>query len=180
MSGKRQRRQERAQRDRAALFFTSGRNSQFFVDREQIVISVATPHGRRNLYTFSNKEDLQVGWRVATPPAKIPASSEPFDARFGTAFKQRNASLGVDVNSPLLDTGTVHLEDGFDPPASTLSFILDALHSDKRHEVDLDDIKSVVSQLGSRIAQLNKLSVEQRRHAEPALYALILRCCPTL
>ena len=37
-------------------------------------------------------------------------------------------TLGVDIDSPL-KTGSVHLEDGFDLAASTLSFILDALHN---------------------------------------------------
>jgi hypothetical protein len=61
--------------------------------------------------------------------------------------------------------------------APVLAIILDALESQARHQIDLADIKMIVSQLGSRIAQLDTLTAEYRRHAEDALYTEILRRC---
>jgi hypothetical protein len=198
MSSKRQRRVERAQREKVARVLvdrglapkrrslihepgdTFDYACQLAANQEQIVISVATPHGRRKLYTFSNK-DQQGAWWPATPIGKLASpTTGSFVDRYAAASKQRLHSPNPEPNDPLGAAKTVHLEDGFDPPASVLAFILDALHSDKRHDVDLDDIKVVVSQLGSKITKLSSLDDEQRRHAEPALYAEILRRCTTL
>lgn len=140
--------------------------------RNRITISVATPHGRRKLYTF--RRDRGGSWRASAPLGKLPNTAEPFAVRAAAASRSRQHGLGIDLDQPL-GVGTVHLEDGFDPPASTLSFILDALHSGQRSEVDLGDIKTIVSQFGSRIPRLTALSDEQRQHAQPALYTQILR-----
>lgn len=74
----------------------------------------------------------------------------------------------------------VDLGEGVTPEGSTLVVILDALRSAGRNAVDRDDVKLVLSQLGSRVAQLGTLTEEQRRHAEPALHAEILRRCTTV
>jgi hypothetical protein len=58
--------------------------------------------------------------------------------------------------------------------------IFDALRSAERRTVDIDDLKRVVSQLGSRIKQLPALSAKERRLAEPALYTKIVQLCTTL
>ena len=82
-------------------------------------------------------------------------------------------------NLPLFEPlgETVHLADGVDVAASALTVILEARVSQGRHQVDLADIKVVVSQLGSRLAALDTLTAEQRQLAEPALYAEIVRRC---
>ena len=58
--------------------------------------------------------------------------------------------------------------------------VFDALVSAGRHRIDLADINRIVSQLGSRIVGLPTLAPEQRRIAEPALYAEILRACSSM
>ena|GEM_PF-4855597 len=87
---------------------------------------------------------------------------------------------------------TVHLADGVDIAAGTLAFILDALRSDGRHHVDIDDINLVVSQLGSQIARILELPTLARRDSptpeqveqlttvrliRKALYKEVLRRC---
>ncbi len=87
---------------------------------------------------------------------------------------------------------TVHLADGVDIAAGTMAFILDALRSDGRHHVDIDDINLVVSQLGSQIARIPELPTLARRDSptperveqlttvrliRKALYKEVLRRC---
>jgi hypothetical protein len=67
------------------------------------------------------------------------------------------------------------LSAGFDLPIGIGSVIFDAVRADNRHEVDIDQLKSVVSQLGSRINALTTMGIEQRRLAEPALYVQVIR-----
>jgi hypothetical protein len=71
----------------------------------------------------------------------------------------------------------VHLAESVDVPATMLAVILDALVSGTRHQINLDDVKKIVSQKGADIARLEALTAEQRRLAAPALYAEILRRC---
>lgn len=79
-----------------------------------------------------------------------------------------------------LGEARVDLGDGVTPQGSTLSVILEALYRAGRTEVDRDDLKVVLSQLGSRITQLDKLSDEQQRQAQGALHAQIVGRCTTL
>jgi hypothetical protein len=72
---------------------------------------------------------------------------------------------------------TIHLARGVDVASDTLALILDAVRSDGRHEVEIRDINTVVSQLDSAIAQLPSLPADTRQLAERALYAEILRRC---
>ena len=71
-----------------------------------------------------------------------------------------------------------HLANGVDVSAAMLTAIFEALVSKGRHRIELADLKRVVSQLGSRIAQLDALPDESRLLAEPALYAAILDRLP--
>jgi hypothetical protein len=142
------------------------------------LITVST--GRTKLHTFGKPiEAPHLPWFVETHASR-------------KQFKQRQtpqSPLGVaswpppprrDLGTPSSDElgdGTVHLADGVDVSAGTLAVVLDALRSDERHEVDLDDLKVVVSKHGSRIAQLDSLANEYRRLATAALYTKILECC---
>ena len=65
------------------------------------------------------------------------------------------------------------VERGFDLPIAIGSVILDAVRAYGRHEVDVDNLKVVVSQLGSYITRLGTLT------AEPALYTETLRALRT-
>ncbi|BBY01049.1 hypothetical protein [Mycobacterium seoulense] len=87
-------------------------------------------------------------------------------------------SLGYPVllsrSEPL--PGVVPLAQGVDVRAITLVIIFEALVSKEHHHIDLAKIHRIASDetLGGRIARLHTLSPEQRRIAEPALYAEIL------
>lgn len=72
----------------------------------------------------------------------------------------------------------VSLAPGVNPRADTLSVILDALATSGRSEVDLDDLKAVLSEQGSRItALLNLTDDAQREIARDALYRRITERC---
>jgi hypothetical protein len=91
---------------------------------------------------------------------------------------------GMRIDSDILDTAplpaVVNLAAGVDVAAPVLVAILDALVSDSRHSVNIDDIKVVVSQLGPRLAALDTLDVTQRAVAQAALSAEILKRCTTI
>jgi|SRR6185312_1629476 len=96
----------------------------------------------------------------------------------GASMLQRGERwLGTD-SRPLPDV--IDLAKGVDVSRGTLEVVFDALVSAERHRIDVADLKRVVSQLGSRIRQLNNLSGEQRRLAEPALYTEILARCSSM
>jgi hypothetical protein len=63
-------------------------------------------------------------------------------------------------------------------PAANVIF--DAVRNAGRHAVDIDDVKSIVSELGSRVSKLSQLPAEQRRLAEPALHSAIIERCSTV
>jgi hypothetical protein len=153
------------------------------VTKYLITVSKASRRGRKKLHTFGKLiEADHLRWTVETHVSR-------------KQFKERHAPqspLGVanwppperrDLGSPRyeeLRNGPLHLDNGVDIAAGALTVVLDALRSDQRHEVDLADIKVVVSKHGSQIARLDGLDTETRRHAEAALYTLILRCCTRL
>jgi hypothetical protein len=104
-----------------------------------------------------------------------------FDGRHWWPWNFPGRRNTADDSVPLENRdGTVFLADGVNPAAATLAVVLSALHSDGRNQVDLGDVKVVLSQLGSRIRQLNALDGTQRRHAQQALCVQILRRCTTL
>jgi hypothetical protein len=65
-------------------------------------------------------------------------------------------------------------------PVPAANVIFDAVRNVGRHAVDIDDIKSIVSELGSRISKLGQLTAEQRRLAETALHSAIIERCSTV
>lgn len=65
-------------------------------------------------------------------------------------------------------------------PVVAANVIFNAIRNAGRVTVDIDDIKLVLSQLGSEIVKLRKLPGDQRQHAEAALYSAIIERCSTL
>lgn len=142
----------------------------------RVVITEGTRHGRTKRHTFVVDDDDD-RWTVEPD---IPKLME----------RGHNAGYGQSKNKPL-DTqkwglarkplpAKVPLAPSFDVSSSVLIVVLDALVAAGRHQVDLGDMKVVVSQLGSRIAALDSLPDEKRRLAEAALYTEILGRCTTI
>jgi hypothetical protein len=65
-------------------------------------------------------------------------------------------------------------------PVLAANVIFDAVRDVGRPTVDIDDIKRILSQLGSEIAKLRQLPAEQRRLAESALHSAIIMRCSTV
>jgi hypothetical protein len=157
-----------------------------------ITISKATRHGRRNLHTFVFEDG---NWWAWNPPSRgqidewrretvAAGRAARFDEElvvFGQIDEQPTRPHRTTSDRALKDyEKSVKLADGVNAEGPTLAVILDALHSDRRPSVDIDDIKTVLSELGSQIKRLDTLPDEQRQHATPALYTEILRRCTTL
>lgn len=166
-------------------------------DGYAITVSVATVHGRRTVHNFAF--DAPNGnWWAWNPPSpeqiaehlrglKDSGYTREFDGHlviYGRPDQhpQPRRPEGLGRTRPLNDDygSAVHLSDGVDLDAADLAVILDALRSDERHQVDIADMKRVVSQLGSRIARLGALDETLRGHAVNALYVEILRRCTSL
>lgn len=143
----------------------------------RVVITEGTRHGRAKRHTFVRRFSKESGpsrWRL-----------EPAISIKSTLHEQRQSEQsGEPIRGraePPLKAGTnVTLCGGFKLPATMLVAILDACTSEALHQIDIADIKTIVSQLGSRISQIESLTPEQRRLAEPALYTEILRRCTTI
>jgi hypothetical protein len=118
----------------------------------QVVVKERTRHGARKRHTFSLDEDT---WDEPGGPHWRVLGRQPIPT-------------------------TVNLAKGVDVAATALVVILEALVSGSRHQIDVDNVKVIVSELGSRIAQLGELSAEDRQHAEPALYTEILARCTNI
>lgn len=141
----------------------------------RVVITEGTRHGPAKRHTYVRRFPKSNGpsrWR-----------SEPAISfkTLAHEHKQHGDRPIPGSASPPLEAGTtVVLCNDVDIPVGMLVFILDACASVARHQIDIADIKMIVSQLGSRISQIETLDGEQRRLAEPALYAEILRRCTTI
>jgi hypothetical protein len=138
------------------------------VTKYLITVSMATRHGRTNLHTFGKPVEAEhAPWMPETHSSRkqLKHSRTPLSP-LGVANwpPPPRRDLRTSLYDELGDK-TIDLADGADVSPETLTVILDALRSDQRHEVDLTDLKCVISQLGSRIAKLSSLSDEQRRHA---------------
>lgn len=119
-----------------------------FFEDHRIVASMQGRRGRRKLHTFASKESscMDLADHCLEPVPAI--QSAPW----------RWVGRGM-----LHEMSVASLASGVDVPASTLIVILDALRHFGRHRVDLDDIKLVVSQLGSQISHVHKLPTEPPR-----------------
>jgi hypothetical protein len=149
------------------------------VSKYLVTISTASRHGRSKLHTFGKLiEAPHLRWFVETHAsrkqmAERRVQGSPLPSPWPPPPRRDLGAPPYDV----LPDGTIHLGDGVDVASETLIVILDALRSADRHDVDMDDIKIVVSQQGSRIAGLACLSDEQRHRAEQALHSEILASC---
>lgn len=86
---------------------------------------------------------------------------------------------GSDYRSEPLPA-TVAVGSGVSVAAPSLRVVLDALASGGRHRIEVEDLKVILSQLGSRISHVGVLPAAQRRHAERALHTAILSRCTSL
>lgn len=142
-----------------------------------ITVSVATPRGRRPLRTFSRYPADHLGWWDETPYTRKQLSRRKIPGCQWPSQWPPPARPGTRPGEPT--EGTVHITDGVDTDTVTLTFVLDTLRSNGRHNVDLEDFKSVARQIASHITQLDALGDDQRRHAEQALEKFILLHCAT-
>jgi hypothetical protein len=148
--------------------------SQFLV-----TVSTKTRRGRTNLHTFGIQSEAEhLGWFIETPASlkQVKERTRPGLVLPTSWPPPPRREIGTPYYDQIPD-GPLHLAPGVDIAGGMLTVILDALRSDQRHSVDLDDIKVVVSQCGSHIGQLDSLGEQQRQHAEAALYReILLRC----
>ncbi len=149
-------------RDKVVFIDASGARKTFRKQRYAIVVKTRRGADSRSARTFASNSPGE--WFRVLPRS---------------ARQSRREDLRNGPTTEPLGDGTVHLAEGFEPRASHLTVILDALRSGDRHDVDLADIRLVVTDnsLGRRISSLSTLTAEQRRLAQPALYAEILRRC---
>jgi hypothetical protein len=144
-----------------------------------VTVSTASRRGRTKLHTFGKLNEAQhLRWFTEThasrkqmaqrrvPGSQLPSPWPPPPRR----------ELGAPYYDELPD-GPIRLADGVDVAYEALTMILDAMMSAGRHDVDIDDIKTVVSQQGARITALPGLSDEERQLAESALHSEILESC---
>lgn len=146
-----------------------------------ITVSVATPRGRRPLRTFSRypQHADHLGWWDETPYTRKQLSRRKMHGCRWPSQWPPPARPGTRPGEPI--DGTVHITDGVATDTATLTFILDTLRSDGRHNVDIEDFKSVARQVGSRMTQLRiMMGDDRRRHAEQALQKLILLRCASV
>jgi len=166
---------------------------------DRVVVSVQSDGRRTRLHTFISPPAGQYPgynrWALATPLSRKQA--EKYDADLAElhsraeqipalmplaegARPQVRRKAGDLHYGETLGDKRVSLGYGVSAQGWTLGVIFEALRSAGRSEVDLRDIKTVLSQLGKSITRFNELPVEQWRHAEPALYAEIVRRCTTV
>jgi hypothetical protein len=159
----------------------------------EVQISAPTRRGRTTLHTFAFI-DPGVWWpQIVTTEKQLRAIQREVKAR--REISERGGDLGSPgwlVRPPARATyppgplgkdphALVPLAPGVDIQAGSLAIILDALRGADRHEVDLRDIKVVVSQLGSYINKFCESRPSARQlDARAALYVEILRRCTTL
>lgn len=160
-------------------------------EQDRVTLTTRGEHGRRNLWTFElSRPDAanQRHWLAATPLTAEQAVEVARRRRDGADFAeaavgmmtQRQGPLGLSGGRIAEHDAALHLAAGFDISPQVLCVILDALHAASRRHVDIGDVKTVVSQLGSRCAMLAQLDDETRRRAAPALCAQILARCTTV
>jgi hypothetical protein len=172
---------------------------------DHVVVTTRGRNGPQKLHTFIRGEH---NWRLFTPPTdkqrqRYEQVSTQFDNKTAAPDKvdagtwtDEDAAAYMEKKQKIHrafwpSSGDVHhfdplaearvdLGDGVTPQGSTLAVILEALYGAGRSEVDRDDLKVVLSQLGSRITQLHTLSEEQQAQARAALHAQIVARCTTL
>jgi len=157
-------------------------------------ICAPTRRGRTTLHTFAFLDPVPGGWWPQHVPTEKQTRVLQREVQARREIRERGGDPGSPgwlVRTPARATyppgplgkdphAVVHLAAGVDIQSGSLAVILDALRVADRHEVDLRDIKVVVSQLGSHINEFCEARPSARRHTQAALYAEILRRCTTL
>lgn len=147
------------------------------VTRHPITVVATTRRGKRKLLSIEWAEYenhgkhgewwLKMDWTTVRPSERFPDDAEYHGDllrnEFRLAGRGEKIPIGRDVDVPLV----------------VLRVICDALRLAGLHEVDVDDIKTVVSQCGARILTLDDLPAEQRRHAEALLHRQIVNAVVT-
>lgn len=172
---------------------------------DTVTVSVESRHGRTKLHTFASAHGDRRRWYVATPASQRQYGTAPSRLLSPRQIADRDArrelrrqaraegtgwqpplpitppnTLGLDYGNYLSDR-PVNLGEGVTPHGNTLAVVLDALRAHGRAEVDLGDLKVVLSQLGARITQLDALTdVEQRIAAEELVSDQIVARCTKL
>ncbi len=146
-----------------------------------VTISAYRTGRRTNLHTFvSAVDDHDGSWWVKAEHSHRQRLGQQARTRGGRTRDTQPDPPRRTMEVAELSAERVDLGDGVTPQGLTLKVVLEALRSDNRHKLDLDDLKAVLSQLGSRITALPELSDEQRQHAVPALFNLILQRCTSI
>jgi hypothetical protein len=164
------------------------------VTEYRVVVVAPTRHGWRNLHTFVWDDDTErwvvaLGWLAQKTFIAAGDASRSADGQFDPErFKQLvdSPQFRADprrraqrINALTDPSSAFHLNTDAIVPMPILSLIFDVLRANERHRVNVDDIKIIESQHGSRIRGLNRLSDEDRRHAvtllHDALLSIVLR-----
>jgi hypothetical protein len=136
----------------------------------RVVVRERTRHGIAGRHTFvMDPEADEPEWRRYSgrpPSGELPWEELPGERWYGVPTE------------PLPDV--VPLAQGVDVRATTLIIIFEALVSQARHRIEVEDIHRIASDenIGGCISQLHALTAEQRRIAEPVLYTQILGFLP--
>lgn len=150
-------------------------------DGYQVTITAQTRAGRRRtLYSVDLVDpgavELTGRWRVWRGWHRERAARRRSSPAAATG--ESSAALGAltqpdDRSSPLefpegITEGLILYRD-------MLFHVCEALHRSRHREIDVDDLKRVVSIHGARLAQIDSLDEPTRRHATQALYSQIIR-----
>jgi hypothetical protein len=164
------------------------------VSDHRVLVLAHTRHGWRRLCAF--RCDDTGAWK--------PDAGRFFDAAFDGAFNEisttgqvadgffnqaveelLNTCMRTDALAPIpMDPApspprVIPLTKRVSVPMVILSAVFNAMRAENLYGVNIDDIKSVVSQYGWRLKRLEGLPEEKRRHAEkllhPAILSIVLR-----
>lgn len=139
----------------------------------RIVVTEQARRGTAKRHVFVLSEDEEPEWERCT--GEFTADTTIFRAGENDSPPNR---MVMTFSEPLPQR--LDLAPGVRVSRQTLTIILDALASRGKHKIDISDINRIVSQLGSRLADLDALDSGRRILAEPALYTEILKRCITI
>ncbi|MDC8992503.1 hypothetical protein PR371_00720 [Mycobacterium marinum] len=140
-----------------------------------MTITATTKHGKRKLRSFDWLEsdhggewwlwfDREVGGDAY--PEKIVRSSERYKDSpppyHGDILRREFSLAGM--------SEVIRIGRNLEVPLSALRVICDAMRSAGKHEIDIDNLKSIVSRHGSRLAAIETLPKQRQRHAAELLH----------
>lgn len=142
------------------------------IEHHRVTVTAATRHGKRNLrsidwvkhegyddgewWVWAGQSWRPYGWGTRTSERHSAESAYQDDA-----LRQRRLAGRGDV---------IRLGRDIEVPLVALRIICDALRGAGIAEIDIEDVKTVMSKYGSRLVALEKLPGEQRRHATALLH----------